>query len=326
MIRCVVAALMMLAVASTATASAQTAPLAPAPPPSLAAAKTADPVVDPALTLGAIDNRMTVPVSIGDSGPWPFVIDTGAERSVVSRQLAERLGLAAGPPLRVVAMAGPKIVPSAVVPALSVSRVPPTSVVAPMLEQGDLGAFGLLGIDALQEHRVEIDFDRGAMSLVPSRRHVVAAGERGDEVVVVARSKFGQLIVTDARWRGRRIAVVIDTGSSMTVGNPALARLMAAHATRLGPVVARSVTGASLAAESFSVGDLTLGGVHINELPVAFADAAPFRRFGLERRPAVMLGMDALRLFRRVRIDFANRAIEFRLPRGLATGNGDPAA
>lgn len=301
-------------------ASAQTTPPATLAPPADATAGA-----DAALALGIAGTRMTVPVTIAGRGPWPFVIDTGAERSVVSRQLAERLGLAAGPPLRVLAMTGQKVVASVLVPALAVSRVGATSVVAPRLEEEDIGAAGLLGIDTLQGHRVDLDFVKGSMSVQPSRRHPVSAETRGDEIVVVARSQFGQLIVTDARWRGRRIAVVIDTGSAMSVGNPALQRLLAKHGRPLGPVVAWSVTGASLEAQAFAVGDLSFGGVRINQLPIAFADAAPFGRFGLERRPAIMLGMDTLRLFRRVRIDFANRAIEFHLPPGVLD-DGAPAA
>ena len=49
------------------------------------------------LALGSIENRMTVPVSIGDSAAYPFVIDTGAERTVISRELANVLTLPPGP-------------------------------------------------------------------------------------------------------------------------------------------------------------------------------------------------------------------------------------
>jgi len=37
--------------------------------------------------------RMTVPVSIEGRGPFSFVIDTGAERTVLSRKIATRLAL-----------------------------------------------------------------------------------------------------------------------------------------------------------------------------------------------------------------------------------------
>jgi hypothetical protein len=58
-----------------------------------------------------------------------------------------------------------------------------------------------------------------------------------------------------------------------------------------------------------------VAGVDIANLPVAFADAAPFKHFGLTDKPALLLGMDALRLFRRVKIDFPNREVRFLLPR-----------
>ena len=49
-------------------------------------------------------------------------------------------------------------------------------------------------------------------------------------------------------------------------------------------------------------------------MPIAFAETPPFARFGLGKGPALMLGMDALRSFRRVEIDFANRQIRFIVP------------
>lgn len=299
-----------MALAGTAALADQAVPLTQPP----AAATTTDTSLETALALGLAQNRMTVPVSIDTRGPWPFVIDTGAERTVVSRQLATSLGLAAGPPLRVVAMTGPSLVQSVIVPGLGVSKLAQPTITAPALEAGNIGAAGILGIDTLQGHSIDIDFDRSAMTVRPSHRHRVIAGGHGDEIVVVAKSLFGQLIVTDASWRGTRIAVVIDTGSSMTIGNPALLRMMAARARPIGPTSAVSVTGLTLNAQAFLVNDLAIGGITFANVPVAIADAAPFRRFGLERRPALMLGMDALRRFRRVRIDFANRDVEFTMP------------
>ena len=303
----IVAVVLAAGLAGAAPASAQQAAGPPVPAESVV-------TTDTALALGAAQNRMTVPVSIGQRGPWGFVIDTGAERTVVSRELAGTLGLQAGPEIRLVAMTGPSAVPSVIVPALTVSSVAPSTIVAPALDRRHLGALGMLGIDALQGHRIDIDFGRATMVLRPSRRRRIVAGSHGDQVVVVARSLYGQLIVTDARWRGKRIAVVIDTGSTMTVGNPALLALIGERARRLGPTTAVSVTGATLNADIHVVDDLTIGGIALDQLPVAFADAAPFHRFGLQKRAALMLGMDTLRLFRRVRIDFANRDIEFTMP------------
>ena len=47
---------------------------------------------------------------------------------------------------------------------------------------------------------------------------------------------------------------------------------------------------------------------------IAFADAPPFRKLGLDKRPALFLGMTQLKLFRRIAIDFAMREVLFDLP------------
>ncbi|WP_425228706.1 aspartyl protease family protein [Sphingomonas sp.] len=310
----------LLAAAATAAAPPPAAPLDTALAQLIIAPPTPPPVPlsdEAMLAIGANAGRMTVPVSIDQRGPWNFIIDTGAERTVVSRELAGVLGLASGPQLRVIAMTGPAITSSVVVPHLSVSTVAHEAIEAPALEARDLGAVGMLGIDALQGHAVSIDFDHDRMTLRPSRRRANGARQAAmaNEVVVTARSLYGQLIVTDAFFHGRRIAVVIDTGSPVTVGNTALLAAVTRRARSLGPLQLTSATGGTLTTDARSVDELSIGGIGFQNVRVAFSDVPPFARFGLTGKPALMLGMDALRLFRQVDIDFANREIRFALPR-----------
>jgi predicted aspartyl protease len=75
-----------------------------------------------------------------------------------------------------------------------------------------------------------------------------------------------------------------------------------------------SATGGTLRATAFAVDRLDIGGIGFRNVTVAFSDVPPFKRFGLGDKPALLLGMDALRLFRRVDIDFANREIRFVQP------------
>ena len=298
-------------VASPDPALAQLVIAPPTPPPL--------PIPDEAtLALGAAAGRMTVPVSINTRGPWNFIIDTGAERTVVSRELAGVLGLAAGPSVRVIAMTGAARVGSVIVPRLSVSTLARETIEAPALGARDLGAVGMLGIDALQGHAVLIDFDDKRMTLRPARRRGGHLAALPGEVVVTAKSLYGQLIVTDAYWRGVRISVVIDTGSPVTLGNGALRTAITRRPKSLGPMELLSATGGTLHADATAVDRLTVGGVTFLNVPVAFSDVPPFGRFGLADTPALLLGMDVLRLFRRVAIDFANREIRFALPRGQA--------
>ena len=317
----------MLALLPLLLTAAATATPPPAPPPldtALAQLVIAPPTPAPVplsdetlLAIGAAAGRMTVPVSINQRGPWKFVIDTGAERTVVSRELAGVLGLAAGPQVRVLAMTGPAQVGTVMVPRLSVSTISRDAIQAPALGARDLGAVGMLGIDALQGHAISIDFDRQQMSVRPARRRVGRYTPVAGEIVVTARSLYGQLIVTDAFWRGTRISVIIDTGSPITIGNNALLAAITKRPKLIGPLAMTSATGAVLNTTAFAVDQLEIGGISFRDVPVAFSDVPPFARFGVADTPALLLGMDSLRLFRRVNIDFANREIRFAFPRGM---------
>ncbi|SOB79910.1 Aspartyl protease [Sphingomonas guangdongensis] len=273
-----------------------------------------------AILLGSVADRMTVPVRVAGAGPYPFIIDTGSERTVIARQLARALRLPAGRGAKVIAMSGTARVATVTVPSIQLSSIPAIGAIeAPALDAANLGGLGLLGIDTLQGHKVSIDFDAGVMTV--SRSDPRARRERREpgEIVVRARSQTGQLIVTDADVEGRRVRVVLDTGSALTIGNTPLQRLMRRDSRALRPLELISVIGEPVQTRYGTASRLRLGGVAFTGVPIAFADVPPFDQFGLSKRPAMLLGMDALKFFRRVDIDFANREIRFLLPRGAQT-------
>ena len=74
------------------------------------------------------------------------------------------------------------------------------------------------------------------------------------------------------------------------------------------------VTGRSVPADYGIAEELLIGRARFGIIPIAFADIAPFKALRLDRTPALFLGMDALRQFDRVAIDFANRKIYFLIP------------
>ena len=272
-------------------------------------AATQPPAPGETLGFGEATNRMTVPVEVAGKGPYPFIIDTGAERSVVSRELADTLGLDPGAKARLFDFAGATTVSTVKVPSLSAGTLSTPEMEAPSLAAANLGAPGMLGIDALQGHRVVIDFDRKQMMLAPVKKH-----PKG-EILVGAESRLGQLIVTKASFEGQPIAVIIDTGSWVSVGNKAMLALAKRKPRMLGPITVRSVTGRSFQADYVAIGNLRIGDVRFDNFGLSFADAPPFDRFGLADKPALILGMSSLKLFRRVEIDFVNREIAFTLPR-----------
>ncbi|RYE02822.1 MAG: hypothetical protein EOP61_07090 [Sphingomonadales bacterium] len=270
-------------------------------------------VDDMLVTLGELDKRLTVPVVVGGKGPYNFIIDTGAERTVVSRELAGSLRLNAGKPVTLTSMSGRSLVDTVVVPDLSIKSIGQLhTVIAPSLGARDLGAAGLLGIDTLSKHAVSIDFEMGTMTVRPSSKKDRDHTNGSNEIIVTAKSVFGQLIVTDAYYGHTRVQVVLDTGSQVTMGNLALRkRIGRAKMKKAVQIELTSVTGGKIEADYTTVPDIRVGRLTFGEMPIAFADLAPFQRFGLVKRPALLLGMDALRAFQRVDIDFPNRQVRF---------------
>jgi hypothetical protein len=98
------------------------------------------------------------------------------------------------------------------------------------------------------------------------------------------------------------------------MGNLALQRRLR---SRRGPeVTTTDVTGATVTSPLGYAGTLEIGRMQLNNLAIAYADAPAFAALGLQRRPAMVLGIDDLRMFDRIAIDFAQRAVLFDLPRG----------
>lgn len=258
--------------------------------------------------------RMTVPVRIGSSGPYRFLVDTGAERTVISQELARQLSLEPGATARLHSMSEVSDVGTVVIPRLKVSARAFKDINAPALSRNNLGAEGMLGVDSLKSQRVLFDFKKQTMSVSRSRRYEEASD--GNTIIVSARSRFGRLVLADARAEGQKLWVVIDTGSQVTIGNEALRRKLERKG-RLAPTTPIdliSVTGGKIVADYTQIGGVTIGGVKMRNMPVAFADVHPFHKLGLIDEPAMLLGMDVLRMFDQVAIDFAHRHVRFVLP------------
>ena len=258
--------------------------------------------------------RMTVPISIDGKGPYEFLIDTGAERTVISSELARELSLPAGKSAMMHSMSGSGEVQTVIIPQLQVSKNEVRGIHAPALKEMHIGASGMLGIDTLQAQRVTFDFERQKMTVTPSDTPAKRHGP--DEIVVTARSRLGRLVLVDASVDGEKLMVVLDTGAEVTIGNEALRRKLT-RKRKIGetvPIELISVTGGRMTADYTQAREIRLGNVLINDFPIGFAEVHPFKQLGLSDRPALLLGMDALRLFNRVSVDFANRKVRFLAP------------
>jgi predicted aspartyl protease len=263
--------------------------------------------------------RLTVPVTIQGKGPFRFMLDTGAQATVLSTVLADQLMLTDRHAATLVGMASTRSVETTMIPNFGLgSRTFPIRV-APLIDPANIGgADGILGIDSLQGQRVLLDFRKQQIAVADARK---LGGDRGFEIVVKAREKLGQLIITHASIDGVRTAVLVDTGAQGTVGNPLLLRKLS-KARRVGESEMTDVNGQALSGVTRQGGSLRIGRASLNGFPITFADSPTFHVLDLQDEPALILGMSELKLFNRVAIDFQQRRILFDLPRkAISPGN-----
>lgn len=266
--------------------------------------------------------RMTVPVHLGKRGPFAFVIDTGANRTVISSETSDRCGLGSDGSAPVHGIAGSQPAPLVKVPKLRVGQVQSHNLSLPVLPRASLGADGLLGIDVLKGRRMRLDFRGNTFEIGPST--VGASVGRGSDtripdkrlgVIVPAQYRSGQLVIFDADVAGVPVRAFLNSGSQVTCGNPVLRQLLIQQrpelAERFTPTQLISATGQTASAELAALPRLRLGGMALFNVRAAFAPLHIFSLWGLDDRPAILVGIDVLRNFDDVTLDFGRREVVF---------------
>ncbi len=193
---------LLLAAPLLAGASPTPAPAEPAAAPAVPPGAAIDPpvVVTPIVQPFDLDatRRMAVQVMVGGQGPFSFLVDTGAERTVIARELAERLKLVEGEKLRLATIGGSATVASYRIAALQMADLHLAAVDAPAFSGRHIGAAGLIGVDMLEERRILIDFRKQSMQILETRKQSRPLIRDDDAIVVMARNSAGRLILSDA--------------------------------------------------------------------------------------------------------------------------------
>jgi hypothetical protein len=320
--------LMLIAPATAAAAAAEPPRIgrprpAPATPPDVPPLPPA--AIDNTLSIGgqdvkarAVDTRLSVDVLVNGRGPYRFVVDSGADTSAVGLRIAHDLQLPLGEPAIVNGMTSRDLVDRVKVNALTLGPSTVRDLELPALRELDLGGDGLVGIDALVQQRLMMDFEKHLIKVEDARIPVkVMPGD----IVITAKRKRGQLILTEVRASRVKLDAVIDTGSEITIGNSALRdKLVARNRAKFWEVEAIGVTGVKVKLQLARIDELQMGPVILRDVPIAFADVPPFKLFGLSAQPALLLGTDLLETFRRVSLDFRARKVRFQLRRCQTEG------
>ena len=265
-----------------------------------------------------IETRLSVEVLVNGAGPYRFIVDSGADTSVVGLDIARELELPLGTPAILNGMTSRDIVDRVKVDRLSFGPTTVRNLELPALREEDVGGEGMIGIDALLQQRLMMDFEK---RLIKVEDASVRYRPMPGEIVVTGRRQRGQLILTNVRAAGLPLDAVIDTGTQVTIGNLALRdQLIRGNKDKFRSVEVIGVTGTKAELQMAKIGELQIGPIVIHDVPMAFADVPPFKLFGLSDQPALLIGTDLLEVFRRVSLDFRARKARFQLRRCRSEG------
>lgn len=257
--------------------------------------------------------HLMAPVDINGQGPFNFILDTGANVSCVSHDLAERLSLTPAGSAPVHTMVGVRSRPSVMIANLKVGERDRRSVRAPAMSFYGPQVDGVLGIDWLKGQRLVLDFRKKSIEITRSRSEVSS----NNRVVVPARRRWGQLTIVDADLSGHKISAMIDSGAQATLCNTPLYEMvnrMEAHAPfkrEHEKVQMETIAGEPFSGELFFLPFLRLGGLQLGNVPVVYSEAHVFDLWGLKQSPAIVLGMDLLSQFESVALDFGRSQVRF---------------
>jgi len=258
-----------------------------------------------------IYKRMTTAVKIAGAGPYPFVADTGANQSVISTEVAAKLGLLLGPAQPLNGVAGVQLTPTTQA-SVEIGPRPKRQATLSVLPQAAIGAPGMLGLDLLDGAQLTLDFSRQTLTIDDD----AGRSGMGDEVHLKAHRRDGQLTLVDADLAGIKVTAFLDSGAQDTIGNMALRQLAVTRYPLIPfrPIPIISVTGQTIDAEFADLPGLRIGGLSVPNWPVAFADLHTFKLWDLVSRPAILIGVDILSRFETVCLDFRRDEVRLRLP------------
>ncbi|MEZ5957331.1 MAG: retropepsin-like aspartic protease [Hyphomonadaceae bacterium] len=281
--------------------------------PDLAAYQTASPQ-DFALGATRSDRlgRVVAPVTVNGQGPFRFIVDTGANRSALSPELAARLGLTPHGAENVHSVHGVSVAPLVNIDRLQYGEVSLNAAALPMLG-GDVlaGQDGLLGVDGMSGRRLRMDFERNCIEIIPSAQ---ARRLRGGWSTIEGDMRFGHLIVVRGSIEGVRVHLLIDTGSDTSLANTALREALNARLRRRGrEIIAYTAGDNAILQNAILLPRMTMGELTVSNVTAFVGDYHIFQLWGLLEEPTLLIGMDVLSQARGLAIDYGRSTVHLHI-------------
>lgn len=240
--------------------------------------------------------RVVIPVMVDGRGPFRFVIDTGASHSTVSPGLARTLGLKMSkvPLIDLEGVTGSAAVLAVKLRSLTAGSLVIHDTTVPVLRTPMMaGADGILGIAGLPRLTLLVNFARNRVRIARELEPDV----RFDYSRVHTRLVSGGLMAINAYVGDVPTLAIVDTGAQRSLGNPALREAL--HLND-GPGPLEPVAAVYGATKQVQMGrmagspTIAIGPLRVNGADLIYGKFHIFKVWGVDNRPAMILGMDVL--------------------------------
>jgi predicted aspartyl protease len=229
-------------------------------------------------SMGAIATKpalVTADVRLNGRGPFRFLVDTGAESTLLQSALAAELGIEPQFRVELVTVNGSSLVPGARLRGLVVgaTRLPELEILFDNLTQArqlDPAIVGVLGANALSH----FDFQ-----ILPSAGRLESSAIRPSAGEVIPFSLLNGRMIIEARMGQENLPLVLDSGASHVV----LFRTPLAMAkTRPVPSAVNTMDGARNVVPTLWTADMTFSGrLRVGMLPAAIVQRPEGQAAGL---------------------------------------------
>jgi len=259
---------------------------------------------------GGAQPLILLPVEVNGSGPFEFILDTGAGTSLLSSDLAKQLEMK---------IVGSKEGQSAGKVAVSLAKTDSLAVGETTLHDVDVGIVDLahigktigaqvdgdLGYNFLKQFRLTIDYCNCEVRLDDPKLVENFGRSAKTEVPMRLASPAKPLILVDVRANGRGpFQFAIDTGTSTTAITPELAKQLGIKSSPIDPV---TTGGAQVDVTAGTLQSFQIGGATIDNMAVVVADFFAMLSSAIGAKLDGIVGYNFLRNYKVV-IDYPGEA------------------
>lgn len=252
--------------------------------------------------------RPTAKVMVNGAGPFSFMVDTGSTTSVIAqRHVATLVAPIVGKAI-VSGTTGVVEAPLAMLESVEAGAVRKQDLRVAVLPDANIPQMdGILGADVFAARRLMFDIQKKTVKIEGSQRAARTSARPNMRV------RNGLLAEIDGRVGTVKTKLMLDTGAERCIMNTQLSdALRKAHPrlVRVDGAQLIGVTGHVVPGEHIALPEVEARAFAVEFATAVVADAPIFGLWGLDKEPALIVGVNLLSRLRSFSIDYGARTFD----------------